>query len=131
MLATCVIIRVHLSQSRRCTSMDPPTDTYHTIHITWRSMVKMTRLSLLCFLENALDFISSVPRLILVKGLGHLLLLSYPVYFACLLLFCFLNQKTPKHLPLSVCSPFHIQCHLSVPSAPCWDRHPYLSKSYN
>src|ERR1041384_6427279 len=64
-------------------------------------MVKVTRLSLPCFLENALAFISSVPRLILVKGLGHLLLLSYPVYFACLLLFCCLNQKTPKYLPLS------------------------------
>src|SRR4051812_14803720 len=63
------------------------------IHITWRSMVKVTRLSLPCFLENALAFISSVPRLILVKGLGHMLLLSYPVYFACLLLFCCLNQK--------------------------------------
>src|SRR3954470_1860035 len=67
-------------------------------------MVKVTRLSLLCFLENALAFISSVPRIILVKVLGHLLLLSYPVYFACLLLFCCLNQKNPKYLPLSVCS---------------------------
>ena len=56
-------------------------------------MVKVTRLSLLCFLENALAFISSVPRLILVKGLGHLLLLSYPVYFSCLLPFYCLNQK--------------------------------------
>ena len=28
MLARCVIIRVHLSQSRMCTSIDPPTDTY-------------------------------------------------------------------------------------------------------
>src|SRR4051812_44461647 len=88
------------------------------IHITWQSMVKVTRLSLPCFLENALDFISSVPRLILVKGLGHLLLLCYPVYFACLLLFCCLNQKTPKYLPLSVCSLFLIQCHLSTPFAP-------------
>src|SRR3954465_6303638 len=94
-------------------------------------MVKVTRLPLLCFLENALAFISSVPRLILVKGLGHFLFLSYPVYFACLLLFCCLNQKPPKYLPLSVCSLFLIQCHLSVPSAPRWDRHPYLSKSYN
>src|ERR1041384_8347196 len=67
-------------------------------------MVKVTRLSLPCFLENALAFISSVPRLILVKGLGHFLLLSYPVYFACLLLFCCLNKKNPKYLPLSVCS---------------------------
>src|SRR3954464_14560320 len=100
MLARCVIIRVHLSYSRRCTSIDPPTDTYHTIHITWRSMVKVTRLSLPCFLENALAFISSVPRLILVKGLGHLLLLSYPVYFACILLFLLLKPKPPKYLPL-------------------------------
>src|SRR3954468_8742270 len=90
-----------------CTSIDPPTDTYHTIHITWRSMVKVTRLSLLCFLENALAFISSVPRLILVKGLGHLLLLSYPVYFACLLLFCCLNQK-PLNIYLSVCAAFSL-----------------------
>src|SRR3954470_17810644 len=81
-------------------------------------MVKVTRLSLLCFLENALAFISSVPRLILVKGLGHLLLFSYPVYFACLLLFCCLNQKNPKYLSLSVCSAFLIQFHLSTPSAP-------------
>src|ERR1043165_3747019 len=101
MLARCVIIRVHLSYSRRRTSIDPPTDTYHTIHITWRSMVKVTRLSLPCFLENALAFISSVPRLILVKGLGHLLLLSYPIYFACLLLFCCLNQK-PLNIYLRV-----------------------------
>src|SRR3954471_19288280 len=49
----------------------------------------------MCVLKNALVFISSVPRLILCpKGLGHLLLLSYPVYFACLLPFCCLNQKT-------------------------------------
>src|ERR1044072_9479890 len=66
-------------------------------------MVKVTRLSLPCFLENALAFISSVPRLILVKGLGHLLLLSYPVYFACLLLFCCLNQN-PLNIYLSVCA---------------------------
>src|SRR3954467_15092925 len=32
-------------------------------------------------------------RIILVKGLGPLLLLSYPVYFACLLPFCCLNQN--------------------------------------
>src|SRR3954462_14520588 len=64
-------------------------------------MVKVTRLSLPCFLENALAFVSSVPRLILVKGLGHLLLLSYPVYFACLLPFCCLNQK-PLNIYLSV-----------------------------
>src|SRR3954463_13295744 len=117
MLARCVIIRVHLSYSRRCTSIDPPTDTYHTIHITWRSMVKVTRLSLLCFLENALAFISSVPRLILVKGLGHLLLFSYPVYLP-VFTFLLLKPKTPKYLHLSVCSLFLIQSHLSVPSAP-------------
>src|SRR4051812_44387226 len=64
-------------------------------------MVKVTWISLLCVLENALAFISSVPRLILVKGLGHLLLLSYPVYFACLLPFCCLNQK-PLNIYLSV-----------------------------
>ena len=67
------------------------------IHITWRSLVKVTRLPLLCFLENALAFISLVPRLILVKGLGHLLLLSCPVYFACLLPFYCLNQ-----IPLNI-----------------------------
>src|ERR1041385_7679954 len=66
-------------------------------------MVKVTRLSLPCFLENALAFISSVPRIILVKRLGHLLLLSYSVYFACLLLFCCLNQK-PQNIYLSVCA---------------------------
>src|SRR3954468_16954391 len=66
-------------------------------------MVKVTRLSLLCFLENALAFISSVPRLILVEGLGHLLLLSYPGYFACLLPFCCLNQN-PLNIYLSVCA---------------------------
>src|SRR3954468_3358303 len=59
-------------------------------------MVKVTWLSLPCVLENALDFLSSVPRLILVKGLGHMLLHSYPVYFACLLHFCCLNQKPPN-----------------------------------
>ena len=64
-------------------------------------MAKVTWLSLLCVLENALAFISSVLRLILVKGLGHLLLLRYPVYFACLLPFCCLNQK-PLNIYLSV-----------------------------
>src|SRR4051812_30663607 len=66
-------------------------------------MVNVTRLPLPCVLKNALAFISSVPRLILVKGLGHLLLLSYPVYFACLLPFCCLNQKT-LNIYLSVCA---------------------------
>src|SRR3954463_5303549 len=66
-------------------------------------MVKVTWLSLPCVLKNALAFISLVPWLILVKGLGHLLLLSYPVYFACLLLFCRLNQK-PLNIYLSVCA---------------------------
>src|SRR3954468_10916794 len=52
-------------------------------------MVKVTRLPLPCVLKNALAFISLVPRLILcTKGLGHLLLLSYLFYFACLLPFC-------------------------------------------
>src|SRR3954465_6653815 len=64
-------------------------------------MAKVTWLSLPCVLKNALAFISSVPRLILLKGLGHLLLLSYPVYFACLLPFCCLNQK-PLNIYLSV-----------------------------
>src|ERR1041384_6800505 len=32
--------------------------------------------------------------------------------------FLLLKPKTPKYLPLSVCSPFLIQCHLSTPSAP-------------
>src|SRR3954468_8703057 len=93
-------------------------------------MVNVTWLSLPFVLGNALAFISSVPRIILVKGLGHLLLLSYPVYFSCLYLSVD-KPKTPKYLPFSVCSPFLIQCHLSIPSAPRWDRHPYLSKSYN
>src|SRR3954463_7890423 len=64
-------------------------------------MVKVTWLSLPCVLKNILAFISSVPRLILVKGLGQLLLLSYPVYFACLLPLCCLNQK-PLNIYLSV-----------------------------
>src|SRR3954465_10641555 len=64
-------------------------------------MVKVTWLSLSFVLKNALAFISSVPRLILVKGLGHLLFLSYPVYFACLLPFYCLNQK-PLNIYLSV-----------------------------
>src|SRR4051794_27985958 len=70
-------------------------------------MVKVTWLSLPRVLENALAFISSVPRLILVKGLGHLLLLSYPVYFACLLPFCCLNQK-PLNIYLSVFAAFSL-----------------------
>ena len=37
-----------------------------------------------------------------------------PVFYSFLLL----KPKTPKYLPLSVCSPFLIQCHLSTPSAP-------------
>ena len=69
-------------------------------------MVKVTRLPLLCFLENALAFISSVPRLILVKGSGHFLLLSYPVLLYLSFTFLLLKPKTPKYLPLSVCRPF-------------------------
>src|SRR3954467_6741735 len=61
-------------------------------------MVKVTWLSLPCVLKNALAFISSVPRIILVKGLGHLLLLSYPVYFICLLPFCFLKKNLNIYL---------------------------------
>src|SRR3954464_13161218 len=58
-------------------------------------MVKVTGLPLPCVLKNALVFLSSVPRLILCpKGLGHLLLFSYPFYFACLLPFCCLNKKS-------------------------------------
>src|ERR1041385_3150929 len=70
-------------------------------------MVKVTWLPLPCALENALAFISSVPRLILVKGLGHLLLLSYPLYFACLLPFCCLNQK-PLNIYLTMCAAFSL-----------------------
>src|SRR3954469_4781765 len=80
--------------------MHPPT-LIDTIHTTWRNMVKVTCLPLPCVLENALAFISSVRRLILVKGLGHFLLLSYPVYFACLLAFCCLNQN-PLNIYLTV-----------------------------
>src|ERR1041384_4157385 len=103
MLARCVIIKyTYLSLEGVLALIHPPT-LINTIHITWRSMVKVTWISLPCFLENALAFISSVPRLILVKGLGHLLILSYPIYFACLLPFCCLNQK-PLNIYLSVCA---------------------------
>src|SRR3954466_4775985 len=69
-------------------------------------MVKLNRLPLPCVLKNALVFISSVPRLILCpKGLGHLLLLSYPFYFVCLLPFGCLNQK-PLNIYLSVFAAF-------------------------
>src|SRR3954463_12405400 len=70
-------------------------------------IVNVTSLLLPCVLENALAFISSVPRLILVKGLGHLLLLSYPVYFTCLLPFRYLNQK-PLNIYLSVFAAFSL-----------------------
>src|SRR3954465_7425783 len=70
-------------------------------------MVKATWLSLPCVLKNALAFISSVPRLIIVEGLGHLLLLSFSVYFACLLPFCCLNQK-PLNIYFSVCAAFSL-----------------------
>src|SRR3954467_14150392 len=39
------------------------------------------------------------------KGLGHLLLLSYPFYVACLLPFCCLDQKT-LNIYLSVFAAF-------------------------
>src|SRR3954464_319 len=69
-------------------------------------MVKVTWLPLPCVHKNAIVFISSVPRLILCpKGLGHLLLLSYPFYFACLLPFCCLNPK-PLNIYLSVFAAF-------------------------
>src|SRR3954463_8543430 len=67
-------------------------------------MVKVTRPPLPCVLKNALVFISSVPRLILCsKGLGHLLLLSYP-FTLLAFTFLLLKPKTPKKLSFSVCS---------------------------
>src|SRR3954469_3214269 len=97
MLARCVIIRVHLSWSRRCTSIDPPTDTYQhdTYYLVEYGEIDLTISPV--FSRESFRFISSVPRLILVKALGHLLILSYPIYFVCLLIFCCLNQK-----PLSI-----------------------------
>ena len=83
------------------------------------------------FSRRALAFISSVPRLILVKGLGHLLLLSYPVYFACLLPFCCLNQKNSLNIYLSVCAAFPYPVSLINTFCSSWDRYSYLSKSYN
>ena len=53
--------------------------------------------------QERFSFYKFSSRLILVKGLGHLLLLSYPVYFSCILPFCFLNQK-PLNIYLSVCA---------------------------
>src|SRR3954465_8668599 len=68
-------------------------------------MVKVTRLPLPCVLKNALVSLSSVPRLILCpKGLGHLLLLSYPVLLFLSFTFLFLKPKTPKYLSFSVCN---------------------------
>src|SRR3954470_20087278 len=89
----------------RAHALSHPPTLINTIYITWRNMVKVTWLSLPCVLKNALAFRSSVPRLILVKGLGHLLLLSYPVYFACLLPFCCLNQK-PLNITFKCLQPF-------------------------
>src|ERR1043165_8570773 len=67
-------------------------------------MVKVTRQPLTCVLKNALVSLSSVPRLILCsKGLGHLLLLSYP-FTLLVFTFLLLKPKTPKHLSFSVCS---------------------------
>src|SRR3954467_12027812 len=58
-------------------------------------------------------------RLILCpKGLGHLLLRSYPCLLCLSFTFLLLKPKTPKYLSFSVCSPFLIQFHLSTPSAP-------------
>ena len=75
-------------------------------------MVKVTWLTLPCVFKNASTFISSVPRLILCpKGLGQLLRLSYPIYFACLLPFYCLNQK-PLNIYLSVFAvfPYPVTC---------------------
>src|ERR1041384_144417 len=93
MLARCVIIEyTYLSLEGVLALIHPPT-LINTIHITWRSMVKVTRLSLPCFLENALAFISLVPRLILVKDwatcYSSVTLFTLPVFY----LFCCLNQK--------------------------------------
>ena len=69
-------------------------------------MVKVTWLPLPCVLKKSLVFISPVSRIILCsKGLGRLLLLSYPFYFACLLPFCCLNQK-PLNIYLLVFAAF-------------------------
>src|SRR4051812_44201896 len=116
MLTRCVIIRVHLSSSRRCTSIDPLTDTYqHNTYYLAEYGESDLAISPVCSRER-FSFISLVPRLILVKGLGHLLLLSYPVYFTCFLPFCCLNQK-PLNIYLSVfaalsLSSFTCQYHL-------------------
>src|SRR3954466_2049759 len=92
-------------KSRRCTSIYPPTDTYR--HNTYY-LAEYGERNLTIWRQGGSDqgdpplaFISSVPRLIFVIGLGNLLLLSYPVYFACLLPFCCLNQK-PLNTDLSV-----------------------------
>src|SRR3954471_23394483 len=74
--------------------IDPPTDTYqHNTYYSAEYGERNLTISPVCPRER-FSFISLVPRLILVKGLGHFLLLSYPVYFICLLPFFCLNQKT-------------------------------------
>src|SRR4051812_48935928 len=93
-------------------------------------MVKVTWLSLPCVLENALAFISLVPRLP-CERIGPLATPRLPCLLCLSFTFLLLKPKTPKYLSFSVCSPFLIQSHLSTPSAPHWVQHSYLSKNYD
>src|SRR3954469_21746343 len=131
MLARCVIIRVHLSYSRRCTSIDPPTDTYrhNTYYLAEYGESNLTT-SPVCPRER-FSFYKFSSYAYPCERIGPLATPQLPCLLCLYFTFLLLKPKTPKYLPFSVCSPFLIQSHLSTPSAPRWDRHPYLSKSYN
>src|ERR1041385_3194482 len=82
MLARCLIIRVHLSWSRRCARIDPPTQHLSTLHtVPIRSMAKARDYLSMCPQERFSLYKYSCRPILCLKGLGHLLLLS-TIYFS-------------------------------------------------
>src|ERR1041385_8607184 len=128
MLARCLIIRVHLSWSRRCARIDPPTQHLSTLHtVPIRSMAKARDYLFMCPQERFSLYKLSCQAYPLIKRIGPLA--APQRYLLCLLLsYCCLYRKPLKsYLSVLAVIPC-LKNHLSIPFAPRWVRHSYLSK---
>src|ERR1041385_6604154 len=96
MLARFLIIRVHLSYSRRCASIDPPTQHLSAQHLlSIRSMAKARDYLSMCPQERFSLYKFSFQAYALLKRIGPLAALQ--CYLLCLLLsYCWLYQKPLK-----------------------------------
>src|ERR1041385_4736829 len=104
MLARCVIIRVHLSQSRRCTSIDPPTNTYqHNTYYLVEYGESNLAISPMCSRER-FSFYKFSSYAYPCERIGPLATPQLPCLLCLSFTFLLLKPKTPKYLPLSVCS---------------------------